>query len=419
MKPGYPEILTPVTLPSEGIPEIYSSPAGFSHAASRLIDGRGPVAVDTERAGEFRYNDRAFLLQLRRQDSGTILLAPEGYRRECGDILAPVLNPLSWVLHSASTDLPSLSKLGLHPTSLFDTEVAARLAGLDHVSLAGMVERFFGFSLAKGHGREDWSQPHLPKEWVIYAALDVEFLLPLATAMAEVLDSQGKLDWAEEEFTYIIQRFSSPLATSPHRDWTSMKGIGALKMKKQQAVAASLWSYRESVARKNDISVERVLPRKALISIALNMPTTFDSFRSLPEMWRLRRREISLETWWHLYLKARQAPAAPHIVKRQTEFPSPSTWKRADEQSWDQFQNIHTALLNLAEKLDTPVEILIASSTVKAIVWGHRKKPLSDRSAIRSALQQHHARTWQIELTLPIFERYLISRNTIGTESSL
>lgn len=409
MKPAYPDFLAPLSMPSEGIPVVYSSPAGFLRAASRLNDGRGPVALDTERAGEFRYDDRAFLIQLRRQDSGTILLAPEGHRQECREILAPVLNPLSWILHSATTDLPSLAMLGFHTSSLFDTELAGRLAGFDHVNLASMVERFFGISLAKGHGREDWSQPTLPEEWIIYAALDVEFLIPLAGALAEVLDSQGKLGWAEEEFEHIVQRFSHTGSTL-HRDWTSMKGVGALKTKDQQTVAASLWSDREHLARASDVAVERILPRKTLISIAAALPATFDSFRSLPEMWRLRRRKIPVEKWWRLYLKARSAPP-PHVVLTQhPEFPSSSGWRRADSDNWDQFRAIHADLEQLAQEVDTPLDSIVAPSAVKAIVWGHRNNALSDRGDIVVALQRHHVREWQISLALPILERHLLPR---------
>lgn len=411
MKPDYPDSLTPLSLPSEGIPEVYSSPAGFLRAASRLNDGRGPVAVDTERAGEFRYDDRAFLIQLRRQDSGTILLAPEGHRQELSDILAPALNPLPWILHSATTDLPSLAALNLHPNGLFDTELAGRLAGFDRVNLAAMVERFFGLSLAKGHGREDWSQPQLPQSWIIYAALDVEFLIPLAGALAEVLDSQGKLIWAQEEFEHIAETYSSDQLPDGQRDWTSMKGIGVLKSTQQKAIAAALWKYRESFARTKDVSVEHVLPRKALLSIALNAPATFSNFRSLPEMWRLRRRKIPLDKWWELYMKARSAPS-PHIQPRQVDFPSSSAWKRMDENNWKQFHSIHTALMALAHDVDIPTDNLIAPSTVKAVVWAHRAKPLSNRHEIVMALEKRHVRPWQIELTLPIFELYLITHKS-------
>ncbi len=55
-----------------------------------------------------------------------------------------------WVLHAASQDLPSLREVGLRPTRLFDTELAARLAGFEKVGLATMVEVLLGRAVGQG-----------------------------------------------------------------------------------------------------------------------------------------------------------------------------------------------------------------------------------------------------------------------------
>ena len=66
-----------------------------------------------------------------------------------------------------------------------------------------MVQRLLGFGLAKGHGAADWSKRPLPTEWLNYAALDVELLIELRAAIADVLAEQGKTDWAAQEFDYL------------------------------------------------------------------------------------------------------------------------------------------------------------------------------------------------------------------------
>lgn len=179
--------------PRDGIPPLLSTPGEFTAAADLLASGTGPFAIDTERASGFRYDDRAFLIQIRRRGSGTLLFDPEQFRPELTQALKPVLNGQEWIIHAASTDLPSLAWLDLHPGLLFDTELAGRLAGFDHVNLAAMVEQIFDLHLLKGHGSEDWSKRPLPESWLNYAALDVEMLLELADVMAEILDQQGKL----------------------------------------------------------------------------------------------------------------------------------------------------------------------------------------------------------------------------------
>ncbi len=77
------------------------------------------------------------------------------------------------MLHAAGQDLPCLAETGLAPSSLFDTELAGRLAGLPRVGLGPMVESLLGLSLEKGHGAADWSRRPLPEDWLVYAALDV------------------------------------------------------------------------------------------------------------------------------------------------------------------------------------------------------------------------------------------------------
>lgn len=123
-------------VPVDGTPKVLLSPREFHAAADRLAAGTGPFAIDTERASAYRYDDRAFLVQIRREGAGTFLLAPEHHRTELRAALAPVLNGQEWVVHAAPSDLPCLAWLGLYPGRLFDTELAARFAGFAHPNLS-------------------------------------------------------------------------------------------------------------------------------------------------------------------------------------------------------------------------------------------------------------------------------------------
>ena len=99
--------------------------------------------------------------------------------------VAEVLATDEWVLHAADQDLPCLAEIGMRPPTLYDTELAGRLAGYDRVNLAAMVQRLLGLRLTKGHGAADWSKRPLPHDWLNYAALDVEVLLELRDAIAD------------------------------------------------------------------------------------------------------------------------------------------------------------------------------------------------------------------------------------------
>ena len=66
----------PLLEPRDGLPPLVDTPAALQTAIEVLGAGRGPVAVDAERASGFRYGHRAFLVQLRRADAGTVLIDP-------------------------------------------------------------------------------------------------------------------------------------------------------------------------------------------------------------------------------------------------------------------------------------------------------------------------------------------------------
>ena len=197
----------PLLRAARGVPPVIDNSADLDAAITDIAAGTGPVAVDAERASGYRYGQRAYLVQIRREGVGTILIDPVPF----GDLRAngAAVSDAQWVVHAASQDLPSLREVGLEPEALFDTELAARLAGYERVGLATMVELLLGLQLAKEHSAVDWSRRPLPEPWLRYAALDVEILLELRDALEAELRRQGKLDWAHQEFDAVLR--------APHR----------------------------------------------------------------------------------------------------------------------------------------------------------------------------------------------------------
>jgi hypothetical protein len=199
---------TLVSAPSEPWLGPVRTAAEIGAATERLALGTGSLAVDAERASGYRYSQRAYLVQLRRAGAPTVLIDPI----EVGELngVQRALGGLEWVLHAASQDLPCLRELHLRPARLFDTELAGRLLGMERVSLVTMLETFCGVTLEKGHSAADWSTRPLPAEWLVYAALDVEFLLPLRDAVAARLEREGKTEWARQEFAAELAAPPSP-----------------------------------------------------------------------------------------------------------------------------------------------------------------------------------------------------------------
>ena len=204
--------LVPVVIdldsPRDGVPLVIETQSGLERCAAAIAAGTGPADVDAERASGFRYGQRAFLVQIRREGSGTWLIDPEPF--DDLRIINDALHGVEWILHAASQDLPCLSELGMWPDKLFDTELAARLAGLPRVGLAAVIEQLLGFGLAKEHSAADWSTRPLPEPWLRYAALDVEVLTELREELIELLEADGKLEFAEQEFAAILAAGFAP-----------------------------------------------------------------------------------------------------------------------------------------------------------------------------------------------------------------
>lgn len=381
-------------------PQLFATPNDCFLAAELIRSGRGPLAIDTERASGYRYDDRAFLIQMHRRDAGTILIDPEGHREAVTEAFAQLLGELDWIVHASPSDLPSLAALGLYPGGLFDTELAGRLAGLTKVNLAAMVERFTGVTLEKGHGAEDWSTRPLPTEWLRYAADDVVYLIDLAESMTELLDGAGKLAIAEQEFEYIMAEHRHPPSECT---WRDVKGASTLRAPKQLAVLRHLHEVRDSLGRRDDIAPTRLLATKTMVDLARTLPRKPADLSQVNGGHRLRGRRASM--WLEQIAQAvRTDPAEwPTPESRHHTVPSRTAWPESDPESWEIYCSVRNDITDLAERISIPVENLLKPALLRAAVWhtaaGGR---VSSAEQLRRYLHEHSAREWQIELVAPL-----------------
>ena len=400
-----------VTAPSEGTPQLMAGAAAIRQAADQLAQGTGWCAVDTERASGFRYHNRVCLLQIRRAGAGTMLIDVESDPQATTDFIGRVLADTGWVVHAASTDLPYLEQLRLRPPQLFDTELAGRFLGFHRVNLAAMVEHYLGVRLRKNHGGEDWSRRPIPSEWLDYAALDVEYLLPLADAMrSELTQQHPKDEWVAEECDYLtrVYRGYSPTPKS----WEDLKGVHGLRTSKQLQVARWLWRVREKLARASDTAVSRLLPDKALVALATELPTTVPKVMRTPGYPpRLRRKA---RYWANQVDKAlrtaqdRWPEPFPIPTYRDTP-PSRYTWSRYYPESFPKLTMVREELARVAAQVEIPVENMIQASDTNEIVWRSQElKEVTDDTELLELLQRLQIRLWQQKLCLPIFTSILL-----------
>ena len=169
---------TPLLIPRNGVPLVVIDESNFEKLIDQLAKGSGPLAIDAERASGYRYSQRAYLIQIYRKDGGLHLIDPVALKSsKLWDKFNEQFSKYEWVIHASTQDLPCLIEVGLKPELLFDTELGARLAGCERVGLGPLSESLLELQLSKEHSAVDWSTRPLPKEWLNYAALDVELLI--------------------------------------------------------------------------------------------------------------------------------------------------------------------------------------------------------------------------------------------------
>ncbi|TWH19084.1 ribonuclease D [Prauserella rugosa] len=386
-----PELLTE---PAGGTPPVIDDVDALRAACERLTAGTGPFAVDTERASGYRYWPKAYLVQIRRDGAGTLLIDPVPLAEHLQP-LAEVLGEAEWVLHAASQDLPCLAELGLTPPSLFDTELAGRLAGHERVALGTLVEKLLGYTLEKGHSAADWSKRPLPRDWLNYAALDVELLVPLRDTLERELDEQGKLDWARQEFEAVR---TAPAPAPRAEPWRRTSGVHKVRTARGLAAVRALWEARDEMARKRDRAPSRVLPDSAIINAVLSDPGTTEALQALPVFGgRVQRRYAAM---WLKHLKAaKELPAdqLPSTANHHDGPPPVNRWGDKDPDAAARLAAARTALSDIAERHTLPVENLLLPDLLRRTCW----RPPADRSpeGVAAVLTDGGARQWQVDLT--------------------
>jgi ribonuclease D len=387
---------TPLSMPRDGVPDVVVDAEALTRVIERFAAGTGPVAVDAERASGHRYGQRAFLVQLRREGSGTALI--DAAALPDLSALNALIGDLEWVLHAASQDLPCLAELGLVPTTVFDTELGSRLAGLERVGLAAVVEQLLGLSLAKEHSAVDWSTRPLPEPWLRYAALDVEVLVELRDVLAAELDRQGKLDWARQEFAAVV---AAPPPAARVDPWRRTSGLHRVRTRRQLAAVRELWTARDAVAREQDVSPGRVIPDASVVAAAVAMPRTGAELAALSGFTgRGARRHAG--AWVAALVRAHELPdAALPATHLPADGPPPArVWPDKDPAAARRLVFAREAIAALATAHELPVENLLSPDALRRLTW-HPPEPC-DAAVVRAFLADHGARPWQLDLTVDL-----------------
>ncbi len=389
----------------DGLPAVVETDGQLADAAAALAAGAGPVAIDAERASGYRYSARAYLIQLRRAGSGTILVDPVALSSL--DPLVAALDGTEWILHAATQDLPCLTDLGLHPAALFDTELAGRLLGHPRVGLATLVESLLGYRMAKEHSAVDWSTRPLPRPWLEYAALDVEVLIELRDVLATELDQAGKTEWAAEEFDWL-----RGFALVPRVDaWRRTSGLHKVRGRRGLGAVRALWEERDRIAAERDVTPSRILPDSAIVAAAQALPTTRARLMATPGFFG-RGAERYAARWVDALTQVLALPERdlPTRSAASDGPPPPRAWADKDPVAGRRLVLARDAMSALAEETGVPAENLVTPDFLRRVLWTppRTRDETLLAEAVTSRFTELGARPWQIGLVVPVVVRAVL-----------
>ena len=388
------DFLTHITKPLRNF-ELIDNQELLINCCNNLEKDEQPYAIDAERASGFKYSQRAYLLQISSATSDIYLIDPTSMK----DLtpLRQLLNNKSWILHAATQDLPCLFELELKPGEIFDTELAARLLSLPHVGLGGLLEDELQITLDKEHSAADWSKRPLPQDWLVYAALDVEFLHQLRKSLTQKLIDNNKFEIAQQEFRALCSWQSPGLRNDP---WRRTSGMHEVRGGQDSAIVRQIWLKRDEIAQQRDIASGRVLNDAGIVEIAAKKPKTVQELKDLASI-KYRPAKNDAEIWFEqLQIALQMGPDQWPVKQKGAEsYPAPKSWLEKRPEAYNRLQFVKAQLHKLSEELLIPVEHLCSPDLVKKWCWD---KPTDQLQTIHEWLISQGARDWQAQNLAPV-----------------
>jgi ribonuclease D len=263
-----------------------------------------------------------------------------------------------------------------------------------------MVEQLLGLALEKGHGAADWSRRPLPEDWLVYAALDVEVLIALRDVLAGLLEEQGKLEWARQEFEAVR---TAPPPAPRAEPWRRTSGVHRVRKPRALAVVRSLWEARDRLAAERDIAPGRVLPDAAIVDAATSAPATAEALAALPVFRGRAQRRLTAYWFSAVAQAARLDPAELPRAAAPSDGPPPvARWADRDPAAAARLAAARAAVASVSEERSVPVENLLQPDLLRRLCWS----PPADGD-LPAALRKGGARDWQVELLAPVLEPVL------------
>jgi len=233
------------------------------------------VTIDTEFMRERTYYPELCVVQLGGAAENAVIDA-----QTAGLDLAPLGALLRdettlKVFHAARQDVEIFLELfGAVPTPIFDTQIAAMVAGFgDQVGYDALVATMTGGQIDKAHRFSDWSARPLSSAQVTYAAADVTHLHTAYLGLRERLARDGRLDWVAEEMAVLTR--PATYRADPDAMWERLRP--RTSNRRMLATLRAIAAWREREAQRVNIPRQRLVKDESLLEIAASAPVNAES----------------------------------------------------------------------------------------------------------------------------------------------
>jgi ribonuclease D len=178
------------------------------------------------------------------------------------------------VFHAARQDVEIfLLMFGATPVPIFDTQVAAMVAGFgDQVGYDALVSALTGAQIDKSHRFSDWSARPLSASQLAYAAADVTHLRSVYKKLLERLTQDGRIDWVEEEMAALTN--PGLYQADPEAMWLRLKLRPSGR--RQAGLLRAIAAWREREAQRVNIPRGRLVKDEAIPEIAALAPDSVE-----------------------------------------------------------------------------------------------------------------------------------------------
>jgi ribonuclease D len=241
-------------------------------ALCRRLAAEAFVTVDTEFMRERTYWPELCVVQLAGASEVAVIdaQAPDLDLAPLGRLLADPA--VMKVFHAGRQDIEIfVLKFGAVPTPLFDTQVAAMVAGFgEQVAYDALVGALAGGHIDKAHRFSDWSARPLSPAQVAYAAADVTHLRTVYERLRERLEQEGRLDWVREEMAALAD--PATYSPDPEAAWERLRP--RTNNRRYLGMLRALAAWREREAQRANIPRQRLVKDETLTEIAATAPDT-------------------------------------------------------------------------------------------------------------------------------------------------